>query len=394
MTLKLTWSATDNVGISTYKVYFDDVLKANQKTTSYTLSNVGEGDHTYRIEAFDAAGNMVSTGNTSVRFDDMVAPVIDNVSIAQQQGTYKFIITPNASDNITSTSNLTYKVQYALTQSGVASATAVSGLQFTLDAANAGKPVYYRINVADEAGNSVWSDIKSINVADVTNPGNVSGLKETINGTSVTLDWADSSDVLYSPRVTTISGTTAKIDMSEKHYYPEEWETIDSETTNGWRIEATPQPSLDDEQLTGIVFEVTPTADRKTGLISVPIDIPVRQFAGWLKVDTRSGADNEDGEFVQKPILSERTIKTSVTVKDGETVLIGGMTIDNSESIDDKVPILGDLPFIGRFFQSKYVKSQKNNLLVFMTCRMVRPDGSAINPKGQANGLMEFPRNY
>lgn len=218
--------------------------------------------------------------------------------------------------------------------------------------------------------------------------------RNEFSGGVYALDWADSSDVLYSPRVTTISGTTAKIDMSEKHYYPEEWETIDSETTNGWRIEATPQPSLDDEQLTGIVFEVTPTADRKTGLISVPIDIPVRQFAGWLKVDTRSGADNEDGEFVQKPILSERTIKTSVTVKDGETVLIGGMTIDNSESIDDKVPILGDLPFIGRFFQSKYVKSQKNNLLVFMTCRMVRPDGSAINPKGQANGLMEFPRNY
>ncbi len=208
------------------------------------------------------------------------------------------------------------------------------------------------------------------------------------------LDWADSSDVLYSPRVTTLSGTTAKIDMSEKHYYPDEWETIDSETTNGWRIEATPQPSLDDEQLTGITFEVTPQADRKTGLISVPIDIPVRQFAGWLKVDTRNGTDDDDGEYVQKPILSERSIKTSVTVKDGDTVLIGGMTIDNSSSIDDKVPILGDLPFIGRFFQSKYVKSQKSNLLVFMTCRMVRPDGSAINPKGQSNGLMEFPRNY
>ena len=36
------------------------------------------------------------------------------------------------------------------------------------------------------------------------------------------LDWADTSDVLYSPRVTTLSGQTAKIDMSEKHYYPDE----------------------------------------------------------------------------------------------------------------------------------------------------------------------------
>ena len=66
------------------------------------------------------------------------------------------------------------------------------------------------------------------------------------------------------------------------------------------------------------------------------------------------------------------------------------MAMDNMASIDDKIPILGDIPFIGRLFQSKYVKSQKSHLLVFMTCRMIKPDGSAINPKTEVNGLPDF----
>ncbi|MBE6398798.1 MAG: hypothetical protein E7041_01510 [Lentisphaerae bacterium] len=207
------------------------------------------------------------------------------------------------------------------------------------------------------------------------------------------LDWADSSDILYSPRVTTLSGTTAKIDMSELHYYPDEWETIDTESNNDFRIEVPiPQPDLSYEKKLGVWFEITPKANRKTGLIEVPINIPITQFAGWMVVDTRTGGEDDDGEYIRKPIFTERSIKTHVIVKDGETVLIGGVTQDLSKSIDDKVPILGDIPFIGRFFQSKYVNSQKNHLLVFMTCRMIKPDGAPLLPAEREHGLPEFPR--
>jgi hypothetical protein len=61
-----------------------------------------------------------------------------------------------------------------------------------------------------------------------------------------------------------------------------------------------------------------------------------------------------------------------------------------------------NIPFVGRLFQSKYTVSKKNNLLVFMTCKLVGPDGSAWNkdpktgaPKnvGGERGLPVFPRN-
>ena len=82
-------------------------------------------------------------------------------------------------------------------------------------------------------------------------------------------------------------------------------------------------------------------------------------------------------------------------------MLIGSIAQDLTTVLNDKIPILGDIPFIGRFFQSKYTVSKKNNLLVFMTCKLINPDGSALyknasggslNNGGQ-QGLPQFPRN-
>ena len=222
--------------------------------------------------------------------------------------------------------------------------------------------------------------------------------KNYLSASIYALDWADSTDILYSPRVTTLADTKAVIDMSEKHYYPDEWETIDSESGDDFRIKIEgAQPDLSDEQDLGIKFEITPSVDGR--LISAEVNIPILQFDGWMVVDTRpenASSDSDSGEYIRKPILTDRTIKTKVTLKDGETVLIGSVVQDLTKSIDDKIPILGDIPFIGRFFQSKYTSSQKNNLLVFMTCRLVKPDGSALYPEADNgnNGLPKFPQNY
>ena len=44
----------------------------------------------------------------------------------------------------------------------------------------------------------------------------------------------------------------------------------------------------------------------------------------------------------------------------------------------DQIPILGDIPLIGRLFQSKGRGSEKTSLLIFMTSRLIKPDGSPI----------------
>jgi len=79
---------------------------------------------------------------------------------------------------------------------------------------------------------------------------------------------------------------------------------------------------------------------------------------------------------VFQPIFSVREVTTKVTVWDGATIVMGGLTREEVKKVHDKVPILGDIPFIGRAFQSRGETSSKRNLLVFVTANLVSPGGS------------------
>jgi len=66
---------------------------------------------------------------------------------------------------------------------------------------------------------------------------------------------------------------------------------------------------------------------------------------------------------------------------------------DQAEVLDDKIPILGDLPLVGRFFQSRYTSAEKRNLLIFITCRLINPDGTAYrSEKVSPTGIPSFGR--
>lgn len=213
--------------------------------------------------------------------------------------------------------------------------------------------------------------------------------KNTLGFELFALDWADNSSILYAPRVTTLSGHLASIGMFEEHHYADEWEAIDAESTDRYRFPGTVQPDFEDQEKLGVHFDIKPEVNGER--ISAEINIPITQFKEWLIFDN---GDEEDREYVKKPVFTQRTIKTNVTVRDGETVFIGGVVSDLTQTIDDKIPILGDIPLIGRLFQAKYTKSEKINLMVFMTCRIIKPDGSAKYPRNAIdNGLPVFPRN-
>ena len=67
----------------------------------------------------------------------------------------------------------------------------------------------------------------------------------------------------------------------------------------------------------------------------------------------------------------ERSAKTTVSVNNGETVIIGGLVRKDLSDVKTKIPILGDLPFIGSAFRHKNKTDQDRELLVFITPRIV-----------------------
>jgi general secretion pathway protein D len=86
------------------------------------------------------------------------------------------------------------------------------------------------------------------------------------------------------------------------------------------------------------------------------------------------------------PIFTFQSIVVSRRVKDGETIVIGGLISKNDRSSTRKVPLLGDLPFIGQFFQSRSVTVNDNELLIFVTANIIR-DGSEGAATGGATNL-------
>ena len=66
------------------------------------------------------------------------------------------------------------------------------------------------------------------------------------------------------------------------------------------------------------------------------------------------------------PTFNVRTIKNSVLVKSGETVVLGGLLDEKTNEVVSKVPLLGDIPYLGELFKSTSTSKSKRNLMVFI----------------------------
>jgi type II secretory pathway component GspD/PulD (secretin) len=83
------------------------------------------------------------------------------------------------------------------------------------------------------------------------------------------------------------------------------------------------------------------------------------------------------------PRFRVRQVHSTVNVWDGQTVVLGGLISDSVTSIKDKVPVLGDLPLVGRFFRSESKNTQKKNLVIFVTPTIIDPAGNRMHSEDE-----------
>jgi type IV pilus assembly protein PilQ len=79
------------------------------------------------------------------------------------------------------------------------------------------------------------------------------------------------------------------------------------------------------------------------------------------------------------PPIKKNEVNAKVLVNDGETIVIGGVFSNEQSKAVDKVPLLGDIPFVGRLFRRDVVKDTKNELLVFITPRIMNNQAIAVS---------------
>ena len=153
-----------------------------------------------------------------------------------------------------------------------------------------------------------------------------------------------------------------------------------------------PIPEFGDEQDIGTIFTVTPQI-KKNNIIGLSISPEVTAYIGkdsemvpviierW---DPQSRQYIEDKTMsktfeVWKPVISTRKLVLDVNVKNGETLVLGGLSDSQISTRLDKVPFFGDLPLIGRLFQSQSEMSTRKNMLIFVTARLVNDSGRPTN---------------
>ena len=80
------------------------------------------------------------------------------------------------------------------------------------------------------------------------------------------------------------------------------------------------------------------------------------------------------------PETHVKSFDASLKVYDGETIMIGGVMQNDTSRRLDKMPLLGNIPFIGRLFQNRAEDSTKVNYLLFITARLINHTGRPVNP--------------
>ncbi|HSR87667.1 MAG TPA: hypothetical protein VLL07_01835 [Pontiella sp.] len=190
------------------------------------------------------------------------------------------------------------------------------------------------------------------------------------------------ADVLATPKVTTQSGYEAVIRVTEIHRYPQDW---DVET--GQRTAPVVKPQDWEDFDLGVVLRVTPEVDPESNTIKLELAPEIRKFlgfdeyyvaqnsydAGTSEAFVRGGDDSL--LFALMPFFEIRSVQTRVTVADGNTVMMGGLVDERVETFRDQVPILGDLPYVGRLFRTEGSRTVKKNLVIYVTATQVDERG-------------------
>jgi type IV pilus assembly protein PilQ len=158
--------------------------------------------------------------------------------------------------------------------------------------------------------------------------------------------------ILSSPRLTVTDREAAKILVGSKQVYVTS-SAVQSTTTT----ETAEAVNFVD---VGVKLFVTPTIGTD-GFIS----IKVRPEVSSVVETYRTAAGNAI------PVVETSEAETTVLVPDGATVVIAGLMKDEKVKTLHKIPLLGDIPFLGALFRRSVSDTRKTELAVFLTCRVL-----------------------
>ena len=180
----------------------------------------------------------------------------------------------------------------------------------------------------------------------------------------------EETNLLSSPKVTTLNGQEAVIKIVTEYIYPTAYKTTAAEyNSSGIKVkDATSTPEKFVTRDAGILLKVIPRVGMDRKMINLTIVPEVSKLAEWYDYGT-------EGTPYEQPFFESRKCITGIVINDGDTVVLGGLIRETTAHIRDKVPLLGDIPILGGLFRREYDRTEKKNLLIFVTAHIIGPSG-------------------
>ena len=252
---------------------------------------------------------------------------------------------------------------------------------------------------ASEADPSFGDDILRIGGV-LTNP--------ELNLVLHALNQMGNTDLLSAPKVTTQSGAEATIKVVTEYIYPTEFTVEPIVGYSGSNVSGSSQPigavvepgGFETREV-GVILTVLPEVSAEGQMITLTLAPEVVSEPTWrnygstyqtFQVDQATADPTvvDNTLPMEQPFFHTRSVSTTINIYNTSTVIMGGMITEHRTDVDDKIPFLGDIPIAGRLFRSRYEKSEKRNLLIFVTARLVDPAGRQIGESEQEKKLNEI----
>ena len=167
------------------------------------------------------------------------------------------------------------------------------------------------------------------------------------------------TNVLSTPQVLAADNQKAKIVVGENRPFP----TGQAQGITGGTLVTIERKDV------GVTLEITPQV-----LENDLIRLEIKQEITAIEESVAQTIGSGTSSVPVGPTTTKRSMETTTIAKDQQTIVIGGLVRDNITLNETKVPLLGDIPFLGWLFRFQSRQVEKLNLLVFLTPTLVRDE--------------------
>ncbi|MDC8446731.1 MAG: hypothetical protein LV473_00080 [Nitrospira sp.] len=171
------------------------------------------------------------------------------------------------------------------------------------------------------------------------------------------------TNILSTPQVLAADNQKAKIVVGENRPFP----TGQAQGITGGTLVTIERKDV------GVTLELTPQV-----LEDDLIRLEIKQEITAIETNVAQTIGSGAASIPVGPTTTKRSMETTTIAQDQQTLVVGGLVRDNITLNENKIPLLGDIPWLGWLFKSQSRQIEKLNLLVFLTPHLVRDDADVV----------------